>query len=130
MYCKTILTLPYSPNMLKNFPRSLRIRLDTFSLFSEYAERKKNTQKKVFTSTLPGDFKGLNFRWGVIFWPRMHSLHWLFKKNLLSTYIVNNTHNKNRAHLCQKWSKMIKIVGPFFGLDKAKKTFQAAAPFK
>ncbi len=44
--------LPYSPSKLKYFLRILRICLDTFRapfhVFSDYAERMKNTQKEIF----------------------------------------------------------------------------------
>ena len=45
-----------SPCTHKSFPRILRICLDTFRAFSNYAERMKNTQKEIFT---------FNYAWGL-----------------------------------------------------------------
>ena len=40
--------LAYSPNTLRYFPRILHRCLNTFRVFSVYAERMKNTQREFF----------------------------------------------------------------------------------
>ncbi len=52
----------YSPNTTKYFPRILHRRLNTFLIFSEYAERMENTQKDIFTLIIPDEVNGTEFR--------------------------------------------------------------------
>jgi hypothetical protein len=82
--------------MLKYFPRILHRHLNTFCVFSEYAEIMKNTQKEIFTSTKSlGTLKGQCFEkieGGVICLRRVNSLQYLFfgyllKKVLHSTLL-------------------------------------------
>ncbi len=94
-------TLMYSLfKTLRYFQRILHIRLNSFCVFSEYAERMKNMQKEMFTfdnywgPKRDSISKKLN---GVIFWPWINSFKcyfliyfWLsLKRSFLSSYLEN-----------------------------------------
>jgi hypothetical protein len=88
--------LPFSPYTLKYFPRILQRCLNTFRVFSVYAERMKNTQKEIFFQQCPGTLKGQCFKkieWGVICLRRVNNLQYFFwlslKQKLLYAYMEN-----------------------------------------